>query len=189
MKRVPSIILTVSVFAIPICPASGKELRDPEPLTFSKHYDMQEADADSIRGIIHLWNSSSCGLVSGGYTYHLRNEGGKMHYDRVEIYNGGYNINAHNKKVLLNLFIEIRIGDGCFDMDAVRISADWRNHFVSTMSTCDDKFNRTWLWRIQHSPKVLDQIRLRAAEIFGRITASMDRFLAEGPPLEMRETQ
>lgn len=51
----------------------------------------------------------------------------------------------------------------------------------------DDRFNRTWYWRVTRSPKVIDEIRKRSKEIFEMITASMDEYLKVGPPVELKK--
>lgn len=55
------------------------------------------------------------------------------------------------------------------------------------MSTNDDKFNRTWFWRARRSKKILNNVRLRASEIFEMITTSMDHYLEVGPPVELKK--
>ena len=72
-------------------------------------------------------------------------------------------------------------------LNSRNIGAVWKNNFVVRMSTHDDRFNRTWLWRVLRSKKILNQIRVRSEELFKVITASMDHYLEVGPPAELNK--
>lgn len=156
----------------------GRKLADPDTLTFKKTYSMPGMSEDDIRGLVKEWPQKSIGLE------YLRTS---LDWSRKS-YRGRY-FDVLFGKTRGDLFGDVILvfRDGSFDLVFKNISAQWRNNFVTCMSTNDDKFNRTWFWRASRSKKILNNARLRSSEIFKMITASMDHFLEVGPPVELKK--
>ena len=66
------------------------------------------------------------------------------------------------------------------------VSVGWNNHFIPDISKPDENFTRPWLWRVNHNPEVVQAARERCKEIFDTLCASMDKYLEEGPPMELQ---
>lgn len=156
----------------------GRKLADPDTLTFKKTYSMSGMSEDDIRGLVKEWPQKGIGLE------YLRTS---LDWSRKS-YRGRY-FNVFFGKTRGDLFGDVILvfRDGSFDLVFKNISAQWRNNYVTCMSTNDDKFNRTWFWRASRSKKVLNNVRHRSSEIFDMITASMDHYLEVGPPVELKK--
>ena len=149
----------------------GRNLADPDTLAFKKTYSMPEKNIDEIREAVREWPQKN---ISLDWT--------------TKSFRGRY-FDVLFGKTRGDLFGDVILvfRDGSFDLVFKDISAQWRNNFVSCMSTNDDKFNRTWFWRASRSKKILNNVRIRADEIFEMITASMDEYLEVGPPVELNK--
>lgn len=156
----------------------GRKLADPDTLTFKKTYSMPGMNEDEIRNLVRDWPQKDLGLEYSRFS---------LDWTRKS-YRGRY-FNVLFGKTRGDLFGDVILvfRDGGFDLVFKNISAQWRNNFVTCMSTNDDKFNRTWFWRASRSKKILNNVRLRSNEIFDMITASMDHYLEVGPPVELKK--
>ena len=124
------------------------------------------------------WHSVSLNLSFGGVVCKDEDKGYRARY---------YNQRFGNKQWALFGTVSLTFRDGSFDLTFTDISAFYGNKDVDPVSTCDDRFNRTWYWRVTRSQKVIDEIRKRSKEIFEMITASMDEYLKVGPPVELKK--
>ena len=187
MKRFILILLLAVAGWFVAFPCSG-QLLEPEPLTYSKLYQLPGTDVRTIERMFIHWDAKDCGLTyKGSYPVWEKLESGATYVDRPT-FSGEYaGLDFGRTKGELDVTVDMKVIDGAFWLVMKEVRATWGRHFRELVSDRDDKFNRTWLWRVLRSRRTLEQIRLRAAEIFEQITASMDRFLAEGPPMEMRE--
>ena len=156
----------------------GRKLADPDTLTFKKTYSMPGMSKDELYEFARMWKGEGLKLDDmGGYSiyrerdYHVEFDGQVLESTTADI-DG-------------DVFLRFR--DGEFDLIFTNIGVVWRNNFVVRMSTHDDRFNRTWLWRVLRSKKILNQIRVRSEELFEIVTASMDHYLEVGPPVELNK--
>ena len=156
----------------------GRDLVNPDTLTFKKTYSMPGMTKDELYEYVGRWKGEDIRLDNrGGYSiyrerdYHVKFDGQILESTTADI-DG-------------DVFLRFR--DGEFDLIFTNIGAVWKNNFVVRMSTHDDRLNRPWLWRVLRSKKILNQIRVRSEELFKVITASMDHFLEVGPPVELRK--
>lgn len=156
----------------------GRELVNPDTLKFRKTYSMPGMTKNELYEYVGAWRGEDIKLDDryGDWRrkekdYHIEFEGQVLESTTADI-DG-------------DVFLRFR--DGEFDLIFTNIGAVWRNIFVVRMSTHDDRFNRTWLWRALRSKKVLNQIRARSEELFKVITASMDHYLEVGPPVELNK--
>ena len=158
----------------------GRKLANPDTLTFKKTYSMPGMDIDKIREAVREWPQRNIGLEYSRSSLDWTTKSFRGRYFDVLF-----------GKTRGDLFGDVVLvfRDGSFDLVLKNISAQWRNNFVTCMSTNDDKFNRTWFWRASRSKKILNNVRLRSSEIFEMITASMDHYLEVGPPVELKKVQ
>lgn len=156
----------------------GRKLADPEKLTFKKTYSMPGMTRDELYRNTAGWHSESLNLSFGGVVCKDEDKGYRARY---------YNQRFGNKQGALFGTVFLSFRDGSFDLTFTDISAFYGNKDVDPVSTCDDRFNRTWYWRVTRSQKVIDEIRKRSKEIFEMITASMDEYLKVGPPVELNK--
>ena len=156
----------------------GKKLVDPDTLTFKKTYSFPDMSKDELYQYTAGWPYKQLNLEFGGVRGGYGNKGFRGRYFDVLF-----------GKTRGDLFGDVILvfRDGSFDLVFKNISAQWRNNYVTCMSTNDDKFNRTWFWRASRSKKILNNVRLRSSEIFEMITASMDHYLEVGPPVELKK--
>lgn len=156
----------------------GRKLADPDTLAFKKTYLMPEKNIDEIREAVREWPQKNIGLEYSRSSLDWTTKSFRGRYFDVLF-----------GKTRGDLFGDVILvfRDGSFDLVFKNISAQWRNNFVTCMSTNDDKFNRTWFWRASRSKKILNNVRIRADEIFKMITASMDEYLKVGPPVELKK--
>lgn len=173
-------ILAVIVVLLAGCCGTcfGRKLVDPKKLTFKKTYSMPGMTGEELYYLLRSWEDQKIGLKCGN---------GYWAYKSIE------NHIEFNGQILesttadIDGDVNIAFRDGEFDLIFTNIGAVWKRIFVVRMSTHDDRFNRTWLWRAFRSQKILDQIRGRSAELFDVITASMDEYLKVGPPVELHK--
>ena len=74
---------------------------------------------------------------------------------------------------------------GSLVLELKNLAVGWRNHHVN-LSKRDDSFNRTWLWRVNHNQKTVQAARDCCNKIFDDLCSSMDEYLKDGPPLELK---
>lgn len=156
----------------------GRKLADPEKLTFKKTYSIPGMTRDELYRNTAGWHSESLNLSFGGVVCKDEDKGYRARY---------YNQRFGNKQGALFGTVFLSFRDGSFDLTFTDISAFYGNKDVDPVSTCDDRFNRTWYWRATHNAKLIDEIRKRSKEIFEMITASMDEYLKVGPPVELKK--
>ena len=176
MNNISRIFILIAA-ALPFAlPCSGQK---PEPLTFTKTYQMPGMKQDELYRYTAGWHTENeCGLEFDGSGYGYSEKNYHASYENVIL--GG-------KKGKILVFVDLVFADERMDVFLREVFVSWKNgNRSTTLSVCDDKFNRNWLWRTFHSQEVLDDAREKAPELFQQITASMDRFLAEGPPMELR---
>jgi len=173
------VIFAVFIILVGFCGTCfGRELVNPDTLTFRKTYSMPGMSRDEIREFVKGWPPKNAGL-----------EYSRSSLDwTTKSYRGRY-FDVLFGKTRGDLFGDVILvfRDGGFDLVFKNISAQWRNSFVTCMSTNDDNLNRTWFWRAGRSKKILGQIRERSKELFDMITASMDDYLKAGPPVELKK--
>lgn len=181
MKRIPHIVVAAALAALCVLPAAGQNYRrnkvinDPEPLEFRKVYWISSKDRDDIRQHLMKWDCRAFDLSltgfptdSDGKYMHLNTEG--LDFDGVE----GSLVGT----------VGVVITDGPMVLELKNIRAYWRNHRIE-LSKQDDSFNRTWLWRVNHNPEIVQAARARCKEVFDTLCASMDKYLEDGPPMEL----
>ena len=156
----------------------GRKLVEPDTLTFKKTYSMPGMTEDELYDLLRKWEDRNVGLK-------LRSKDRIDRRVRYHIEFDGQILESTTADIDGDVLIKFR--DGEFDLIFTNIGAVWKRIFVVRMSTHDDRFNRTWLWRAFRSQKILEQIRGRSAELFDVITASMDEYLKVGPPVEMEK--
>lgn len=156
----------------------GRKLADPEKLTFRKTYSMPGMSKDDLRRYTAWWCDGLDNFEIGGVICKYEDEGYRGRF---------YNQMFDKKRGALFGSVILSFRDGSFDLTFTDISAFYGSKDVDPVSTCDDRFNRTWYWRATRSQKVIEEIRKRSKEIFEMITASMDEYLKVGPPVELEK--
>ena len=154
----------------------GRNLVEPDTLTFKKTYSMDGRDKKDLYGFLSGWPSTDIGLEFSRYGT----------FDDWKKFRGRFwNVAFGNRTgdVFGDIYIVYR--DEEFDLVFTNIGAQWKYNFVLRLSTHDDCFKRTWYWRATHSAKLIEEIRKRSKTIFEMITASMDEYLKVGPPVEL----
>ena len=172
------LVLLVALLAGCCGTCFGRNLVEPDTLTFKKTYSMDGMDKKDLYVFLSGWSSTDIGL-----------EYSRFYHDRAwkEFRGRFWNVAFGNRTGDVFGDIYIVYKDGGFDLIFTNIEAQWKYNFVLRLSTHDDRFNRTWYWRVTHSAKLIDEIRKRSKAIFEMITASMDEYLKVGPPMEMEK--
>ena len=156
----------------------GRKLVEPDTLTFRKTYSMPGMTEKDLYYLLGSWEDQKIGLKFRGEDWIYRRARYHIEFD-------GQILESTTADIDGDVLIKFR--DGEFDLIFTNIGAVWKRIFVVRMSTHDDRFNRTWLWRALRSQKILEQIRVRSGELFEVITASMDEYLKVGPPVELQK--
>lgn len=156
----------------------GRELVNPDTLTFKKTYSMPGMTKDELYEYARKWKGEDIRLDDRYGDWRHKEKDYHIKFD-------GQVLESTTADIDGDVFLRFR--DGEFDLIFTNIGTVWKNNFVVRMSTHDDRFNRTWLWRVLRSKKILNQIRVRSEELFKMITASMDEYLKVGPPVELKK--
>ena len=184
MRRLSHIAFAALLAAMCVLPAAGqnykaskvREKSEPEPLEFRKVYCLPSNGRKEIRTALMRWEYHDFDMDLNGFPV-----GSDGNYMSMNV--NGLDVNGIDGRIYGRVGIVITEGLVVLQLD--NIHACWREHDVK-MSRMDDRFNRPWLWRVNHNPEVVQAARERCKEIFDTLCASMDEFLKDGPPMEMR---
>ncbi|MBQ6186037.1 MAG: hypothetical protein IJK48_09235 [Bacteroidales bacterium] len=183
MKRILHIILAAVMAAFCVLPASGQSYKnykvktDPEPLVFRKIYwfNDQEKDKGDIYRDLYGWGEGLDLEFVGGVGFDE-----KCFFLKAQ----GLDFNGNDGHMTGS--VNIHILEGGFTLELKDIAVGWGNHFIPDLSKEDNSFNRTWLWRVNHNPEIVEAARGRCRELFETLCKSMDKFLEDGPPMELK---
>ena len=183
MRRSLHIVIAAALAAICVLPAAGQSYKrnnvrpEPEPLVFRKVYSLPGENSKDIYRLVAHWKCDDYNIIftGGGYGYESK----------------GYYLSAHNQdfdKVIGTIMgnVVLCFYDGEMALEFNRISVDWNNHLILDMSKDDNRLNRPWLWRVNHNTKIVQTARDRCKEIFDHLCSSMDEYLRDGPPMELK---
>ena len=169
--------------AICVLPAAGQSYRrnkvktEPDPLEFRKVFLMQGQNEKEQRELVNKWTFND---------YNLKFTGGSAYRDGMVWFLSAHDLGFKKVRGTVMGNFNILFDDGYMTLEFNNIAIDWKGHLILDMSTEDNSFNRPWLWRINHNPEIVQAARERCKEIFDTLCASMDEFLKDGPPMEMR---
>lgn len=183
MKRTLHICIAAILAAICVFPAAGqsykrnKVMTDPEPLEFRKIYWLKdkEKDKSDIYRDLYGWGE--------GFDLEFV---GSVGFDEKCYFLKAQGLDFDGKDGRMTGSVNIHILYGGFVLELKDIAVGWGNHFISDLSKEDNSFNRPWLWRVNHNPETVEAARERSKEIFDTLCASMDEFLKNGPPMELK---
>ncbi len=184
MRRYLHIVVAAFLAAMCVIPAAGQGYRqnkvktkaEPEPLVFRKTYmlDGKFRNKGEIYRYLSGWSSG----IDMEFV-------GSVGFDEKCYFLAIRGLDFARKEGRMTCSVNIHVLDGGFTLELNDFSAGWNNHFIPDLSKQDDKFNRPWLWRVNHNPEVVQAARERCKEIFDTLCASMDKYLEEGPPMEL----
>lgn len=183
MRRSLHIVIAAALAAICVLPAAGQNYKrnkvkaEPEPLEFRKVYWISSKDNDGLRTHLMKWDCRAFDLSLTGFPTNA--EGKYMHLNTEGLDFNGVVGSITGK-------VGVLIMDGAIVLEFKNIHAYWRNHFYVDLSKEDNSFNRTWLWRVNHNPEIVQAARERCKEIFDILCASMGEYLRDGPPMELQ---
>ncbi|MBQ5979401.1 MAG: hypothetical protein IJL58_05225 [Bacteroidales bacterium] len=182
MKRILHIILAAVMAAFCVLPASGQSYKknkvrtDPEPLEFRKVYWISSKNHDKVRKHLMKWDCNKLDLSLTGFPV---NSDGKCFHLNVD------GVDFEGVKGSITGTVNVIITEGPTVLELKDIHTYWRNHFYVDLSKEDNSFNRTWLWRVNHNPTIVEAARERCKELFEILCQSMDEYLKDGPPMEL----
>lgn len=185
MRRFIHIVVAAFLAAMCVIPAAGqnyksskvREKSEPEPLEFRKVFLMPGHKEKEQRELINKWDFND---------YNLKYTGGPAYCDGMVWFLSAHDIDFKKVKGTVMGNFSILFNNGYITLEFNRIAIDWKGHLILDMSNGDDKFNRPWLWRVNHNPEVVQAARERCKEIFDTLCASLDNYLKEGPPWELQ---
>ena len=183
MRRILHIALAATLAAICVLPASGQDYRrnkvrvEPEPLEFRKTYWLPGLSPRDQRALMNKWDFKE---------YELKNTGGPAYNDGLSYFLSVHNLDFKKVKGTVMGNVIFLFNEGYLTLEFNNITIDWKNHLIIDMSQEDSRLNRPWLWRVNHNPVIVNTARERCREIFDTICASMDEFIKDGPPLELK---
>lgn len=174
MKRT-LLISIVTLFVLAPFPAEARRpLLKPEPLTFKKTYRMPGMGKKELDLYLYRWgrNEPDLGDVTSHSDYH----------SYIKFYDRKY-----KKKIYtMRCYIAVRFRDEEFDLDIYKTCAFGLGD-RSDLSSHDDEFNRSKWWLMCYRRK-MEAVRAEAAKLFDSLCASLEAYMAEGPPAEMSES-
>ena len=98
-----------------------------------------------------------------------------------------YNLQAD--KECFNLWIRMKLiyrDSHKLDLVAYEFTAFGKKDPVMKLSVNADRLNRPWLWRVFHNIDTVDKQRKIAVECFNLVADSLEEFLKDGPPMELK---
>ena len=185
MKKIIHIALAAAMAALCVLPAAGqsykaskvREKSEPEPLEFRRSFtlDGNNKDKGDIYRFLYGWSSG----IDMEFV-------GSVGYDEKCYFLAINGLDFAGKEGHMTCSVNIHILNDGLTLELKDFSVGWNNHFIPDLSKQDDNFNRPWLWRVNHNPEVVQAARERCKEIFDTLCASMDKYLEEGPPMELQ---
>lgn len=180
MRRSLHIVIAAALAAICVLPAAGQSYKknkvrpEPELLTFSRRYDVYGKTQKELFWLTQKWPSSECGAeyVMQSLDYGWRS------------YHGHFNqLKFGDKTGNLILFIKLHFMDGSVILDVYDVFANWNNHrsYVSSLTTSDPLATSRGVRN-----KTLEYARDAAADCFNLVADSLEEFLRNGPPMELK---
>ena len=179
-------IIAAVLAAMCVLPAAGQSYRrnkvktEPEKLVLQKMIFIPYKNQKEILTLLSKWEDTlpeiSLSYLERSYYKRPRN-----------IYNGIFkDIGMGGRHGNLCSLIDISaMAEGVelvfHDMFIVYNNNSWQGY----LSTSDDRFNRSKLWLAVHKSE-FDQARIRASECFDYVASSLESFLNNGGPLEMK---
>lgn len=182
MKRILHIILAAGLAAFCVLPAAGQSYKknkvktDPEPLEFRQLYWYRNFDKDKgeIYRELYRWDPVLPLEFVGSVGFE-----GKYYFLDVQ------DLDFGKVRGRMTASVNIHILYGGILLEFKDIAISWRNHIHIDLSKEDNSFNRTWLWRVNHNPEIIEAARIRCKDLFDTLSKSMDEFVEDGPPMEM----
>lgn len=193
MKRILHIILAAGLAAFCVLPAAGQDFKqnrvkpanhkvktEPIPLVLSKTIKLITPIDSNWSDVMYGWNNEALGVDR---LYH-RHEFGKDYI----LYTGvcrGLVANKENFNLWMKLTLFL---DDEFKLNLVAsdISVFGHNDIGEILSTEDNRTNRPWLWRVFHNSDTIDKERTAAIDYFNMVAHSLEEFLLNGPPMDMK---
>ena len=193
MKRILHIILAAVMATFCVLPATGQDYKqnrvksahqkgktEPIPLVLSRTINLTIPMDSNWSDVMYGWNNEALGIERD---YHS-NEFGKDYI----LYTGicrGLIANKENFNLWMKLTLFL---DDEFKLSFVAsdISVFSRKDFDEKLSTGDDRTNRPWLWRVFHNSDTIDKERVAAQDYFDMVANSLEDFLHNGLPMEMK---
>ena len=185
MRRCSHIVVAAFLAAMCVLPAAGqsykaskvREKSEPEPLEFKRSFTLNgnNKDKGDIYRYLYGWSSG----IDMEFV-------GSVGFDEKCYFLAINGLDFAGKEGRMTCSVNIHILAGGLTLELKDFAIGWDNHFIPDLSKQDDKFNRTWLWRVNHNPEVVQAGRDRCREIFDTLCASLDNYLKEGPPLELQ---
>lgn len=186
MRPILHIALAATLAAICVLPVSGQDYRrnkvrvEPEPLTFTRIITVSKELNPNLFELTRGWDLAK-GSVDRGVYFNAFD-------DNYIHYWGNFN-NLNAKKENYDLLIRMKLfylGPYNLELLAYDITSFGDKHPVMHLSAKDDRFNRPWLWRVLHDIETVDMERKAAEECFNMVADSLEEFLKDGPPLELK---
>lgn len=186
MRCCSHIVVAAFLAAMCVIPAAGQSYRqnkiktkaEPEPLTFSRIITSGTIINPNLRNTINGWNSKKNGVEIVTYC----NTFGENYLScSGELYD--LTAGKENYDLWIRLKLHYR-NQYELELEAYEITTFGDRHPVMHLSTTDDKFNRTWLWRVMHDEETIELQREIAKDYFNLIADSLQRFLRYGPDYE-----
>ena len=186
MRKITHIALAAALAALCVLPANGqsykaskvREKSEPEPLSFSRSITTRKTISTNLRECTSGWTIKECELDNG--TYWNAFDDNYIRYDCVF-----YDLSAEKENY--DLWIQMKLyyrGPNELELTAYKFTLFGNRYPVMHLSTTDDKFNRTWLWRVMHDEETIELQREIAKDYFNLIADSLQRFLRYGPDYE-----
>ncbi len=194
MRRYLHIVVAAFLAAMCVIPAAGqsykaskvREKSEPEPLTFSRNIDLElfsdKKFDPNLSGLLRDWKYSD-GNDIVEYIFH-----NDFDDDNFIQYHGSfYNLQASEEPFNLVIWFKLHYRSPYrLVLEGYDITAFGKKDPFLKLSAYDDKFNRTWLWRVSHNIETVDKQREIAKECFNRVADSIEVFLKDGPPWELQ---
>ena len=185
MRRLSHIAFAALLAAMCVLPAAGqnykaskvREKSEPEPLEFRKTFIL-DSEKKAKREIYHDLNGWNPEFDMQFY--------GSVGFDEKHFSLDIDDLQLGKEKGWMSIAVVLHIINGGIILEFKDIAVAWRNHTHIVLSQKDDSFNRTWLWKVNHNPEVVQAARERSKEIFDTLCASLDKYLKEGPPWELQ---
>ena len=186
MRKITHIALAAALAALCVLPAAGqsykaskvREKSEPEPLSFSRSITTRKTISTNLRECTSGWKIKECELDNG--TYWNAFDDNYIRYDCVF-----YNLSAEKENY--DLWIQMKLyyrGPNELELTAYKFTLFGNRHPVMQLSSEDDYFNRTWLWRVMHDKETVELQRKTAEECFIIVADSLEDFLRNGPKAE-----
>ena len=186
MRRYLHIVVAAFLAAMCVIPTAGqnyraskvKEKAEPEPLSFSRSITSRKTINTNLRESTSGWEIKECDLDNG--TYWNTFDDNYIRYDCVF-----YGLSAEKENY--DLWIQMKLfykGPNEVELTAYSFTLFGNRHPVMQLTSGDDYFNRSWLWRVMHDKETVELQRKTAEECFNFVADSLEDFLRNGPRSE-----